>query len=96
MDKFDAGLFNKPDTSQFSDEILDDMMVMDSVIYSCFTSRAGKKALTHLKDVANQSGFDASLGLLNGIAQGFSREGQLALIAYIEGRMARAEKGVYK
>lgn len=93
----DHNLFDMPEgMDNVSNEMVEQMQVLDQQILTCFSTRAGKKVMQHLKDLAGQPGFDAGLGLFNGIANGFAREGQVALVQYLQKRMIRAERGKYE
>ncbi|MCH9730683.1 MAG: hypothetical protein K0U84_13590 [Actinomycetia bacterium] len=51
---------------------------------ACFSSPAGKRVLEDLKNWAlTQEGFDHNRGFHDGAAQGFYREGQRRVVAYI-------------
>lgn len=51
---------------------------------ACFNCPAGEVVLDYLKDWALKTeGFDPALGFYNGAANGFYREGQNRLIAFI-------------
>ncbi len=59
-----------------------------------FSTPEGQIALQRLRQATIQAAtFDADLGLLNGIAMGFAREGQNSVIRYIENCIRRAEEG---
>jgi len=88
-----ADLFDVPDNQEgFSNEVMEQIEVMDNTIRACFNTRAGRKVLSYMRDISLQPGFDANMGLLNGIANGFAREGQTALIQHLESRIKRAEE----
>jgi len=88
-----ADLFDVPEGAQnISDDVLEEIEVLDQHILACFRSRHGKKVLAHMEAISQQPSFDANLGLFNGIANGFAREGQVALVGYLKKRMERAEK----
>ena len=96
MDDVTADLFNTDGQENISDEVMEQIQVMDQTIRACFNSRAGRKVLAHMREISSQPGFDAGMGLFNGIANGFAREGQTALVQYLEKRMHRAEIGKYE
>lgn len=59
---------------------------------ACFNSPSGAVVLDYLKDWALKTeGFDPALGFYNGAANGFYREGQNRLIAFIH-QMAKPAK----
>jgi len=50
-------------------------------LFETFSTPAGRRTLERARQqIAREPGFDPSLGLLNGIAAGFAREGQRALV----------------
>ena len=89
----DADLFDIPEgMDNVNEELMEARNIMDQVIRSTFSSRNGKKTLAYMEQIAMQPGFDANMGLLNGIANGFAREGQTALVQFLKMRMVRADK----
>lgn len=57
-----------------------------------FTSEDGKACIRHLRErTIEDSTFRASLGLLNGAAHGFAREGQNTIVRYIEDMVKAAD-----
>lgn len=59
---------------------------------ACFSTPAGQVVLDYLRDWALQAdGFDPALGFYNGAANGFYREGQNRLIAFLF-KMAEPQK----
>lgn len=56
-----------------------------------FNTPHGKKVLQHLREMTIESStWRASLGLINGAAHGFAREGQNALVRHIEDQIKAA------
>jgi len=88
MAEFD--LFGKGEESGINEEALEEINILDQHIENCFNTPSGAIVMAHLEEVIRQPAFDASLGLFNGIAQGFSREGQVALVTYLKNRAERA------
>lgn len=88
----DFDLFEATEQTELSPEMLEDINRLDNDIRACFNSRSGRRVLKHLEEISSQPSFDANLGLFNGIANGFAREGQVALIQYLKMRMLRAER----
>lgn len=57
-----------------------------------FTSEDGAAIIRHLRDkTIEDSTFRASMGLLNGAAHGFAREGQNTIVRYIEDMIKAAD-----
>lgn len=66
---------------------------LDMAYLATFSGGRGKMVLEDLiSRTMGQPTFSANLGLLEGIAHGFAREGQNALVAEILRRMERAKK----
>lgn len=64
---------------------------MDQHILNTFSTPSGKVAWDYLLSRTERvEGFAADLGLLNGIAWGFAREGQNSIIRHLRQRMAAA------
>lgn len=60
---------------------------------ACFSTRAGRMVLAHLEErTTHLSTFDARLGLLEGIANGFAREGQNSMVHFIKSMIARGQE----
>lgn len=72
---------------------IDEVERLDEAYLAAFGSRAGRVVLDDLvRRTMGAPSFSAGLGLLEGIAHGFAREGQNALIAEIIRRIERAKE----
>ena len=60
---------------------------------SAFSTPAGQKVLQHLRQVfVDPPYFEVALGLDNGAAYGFTRQGQRDVVRHVEGMMQRAQE----
>lgn len=61
--------------------------------YRTFGTIDGREVLAYLKDFAyNSPGFNPELGMDMGVAMGFAREGQRAMVRFIELMVERVDK----
>ena len=64
---------------------------IEDIALSVFGKGQGKIYLAYLRSRTEQApGFNAEMGLLNGIAWGFTREGQNSITRHIDDQMANA------
>lgn len=56
-----------------------------------FSTETGKRVLKHLREMTiENAAWCASMGMENGVAHGFAREGQNSIVRYMEERIAEA------
>lgn len=92
-----ANSFNPLDDIDETDAALDERdqaeATLDFAYQNTFKTRHGRMVLQHLMDSAmHRTGYSDFLGLLNGIASGFARDGQLSMIHGIKSRIRSAEE----
>ncbi len=69
----------------------DELEKIEDIALSVFGKGQGKTYLAYLRSRTEQApGFMAEMGLLNGIAWGFTREGQNSIVRHIDDQMANA------
>lgn len=72
-------------------EALEAREKIEDIALSIFGRGQGKIFMAYLRSRTEQApGFQAEMGLLNGIAWGFAREGQNSMVRHIEDLMNRA------
>lgn len=78
-------------TEAEASETQDETEKMEDIALSVFGRGQGKIYLAYLRSRTEQApGFNADMGLLNGIAYGFAREGQNSITRHIDDQMANA------
>lgn len=89
FDSLEPGL--TPEQQEAHSKIAENQWEIAKAFHRTFTSPHGKIVLQHLREMCIESStWRASLGLLNGIANGFAREGQNALVRYMEDQIKAA------
>lgn len=78
-------------TEDEQSEAFEEQQKIENIFLAIFSSSQGKIALAYLRSrTENTPGFMAEMGLWNGIAWGFVREGQNSIIRHIDELMHNA------
>lgn len=87
-------LDDKPPTQEAAEQAAQGQYELDAAYARCFSTPDGQRVLQHLYSTTIlQPTFNPSMPMLNGVFNGFAREGQNALVSQIVGRIRRAADG---